>query len=632
MTAFNFFEELLMTTIDDRITITSREHSPIKRKVDPVLDLQISNSLARRSLSRTAREIPKKKVRKSCNDLWALILYVLCSIVAGGVGYVSSSNGNINLLILPFQSDGAQCGIDVIPSYLLYFNLTTAGGYKKCVSTCPSAGSYTCRTNITLSTNTTIKSSQLQNGSCILNVGTVNAFFRCVPLEIASINAFFTVAQLQSQQVLASDFQNETAMSRLFCQIFSSSLTIGFAIIISVFTSCLWYYLLQVIGSRLLYLSGGVILMIAWAATGYLAYLLIIVRSLKDIAVQTGYAIIDTNIYNPLYIGIVLFFVGLLATILSAGAIYYRNQIKATSSIIAEAGNHLRKIKLLPLISFLSAAIIVTLTAWITLTLGLLVTVKLSKSKTLGSNIIVDSLILFLVVWYIWSILLIYAFNRCVVSAAVVKIYWRGRDDVFPQHLLSSIIKRLLRYQMGSIIFGVLAIPTIYLFNLIEYGLRPSFGKARVIEEVERKNVFDRMKEKLGVIMISVNSRAFIEMATNCNDFYLSATRVEINPKLNFISKLGYIITWIMISTITLGDVSLGALFSEFFGSVALDSALPTLIIIFFLATVISCLFLHSFSIAVDSILYSCSEDLDKNDGSIVRPYQMSPSLQALIT
>ncbi|KAJ3322702.1 hypothetical protein HDV06_002753 [Boothiomyces sp. JEL0866] len=74
-------------------------------------------------------------------------------------------------------------------------------------------------------------------------------------------------------------------------------------------------------------------------------------------------------------------------------------------------------------------------------------------------------------------------------------------------------------YHLGSIAKGVIAIPVNEVVKLIEFAIRPSFGKAELAEAAEKETKIDNFFEQIGRLMKGINPDAFIEMALHGGSF-----------------------------------------------------------------------------------------------------------------
>jgi hypothetical protein len=301
---------------------------------------------------------------------------------------------------------------------------------------------------------------------------------------------------------------------------------------------------------------------------------------------------------------------------------------------------------LVPLLMTVQAIFAITLSGFAILVVGLLYTVSPnanlgyrfeSLTKVLIQPTLINIYLTIFIFWYVWTLLINYAFGRATISKAIGKVYWSGIGVAKGKTWIGKNALDILWHHFGTLAYGVLAIPFVFIMNIIEYSIRPSFEKAKnvVNEEIETTNTFvDKLRAWVKHVLADINHKAFIQIALGGGDL-CAASRVASDvyqAELNGVMRMGRAISWICVLSIVSGISVLGLILTNTTTTASsLSSALPILIVILLCALYVAALFIQGFAIAIDTILYCYCEDLEMNDGSPMMPYAMPDTLKSFI-
>ncbi|KAJ3372779.1 hypothetical protein HDU91_002139 [Kappamyces sp. JEL0680] len=633
-------------------TKTARKPSLLNTQDDSISPLRLHTVKETKPVERhilyVATDPDKKEDAKvGCHDRPCFLIWILVNLLVVGVAYLGYSAGNLGVILYPYDSLGNQCGIDFpLQKSLFYFNVSATSSYKRCVDYCPPGQAAVCkyaarrltpRYNTTASTNATVWATQVNNGSCVVAQKSTEAFFRCIPLSVTSTTSFLTADQLVASQVLQSDFQSQTSMSRLFNKLFAGSVTILICSAVSIAASILWYYLLLVFGTSLLYASFSLFLFILFGLACYFIYTYLLVYVIQSFASVLGVILVQSILYSREAI-----MAGMIASIVifvltCATAFVYRNSIRLAGKIVHEAGSNLLRLWFVPVIGICLCLLALFVVFSSVLLTGWMFTISSASgmSPLLTSRAAINGYIAIIAVYFVWNLDIIYAFGRMVIARSVSKVYWASKKNCSKYWVFSS-SRTILRYHLGSIALGVVAVPINVVANFIEYSIRPSFQKAQIVDEVEvvigTDTVFDRARKYTARLLATVNATGFVQMALHGGSFFEACvvTPDVIQPGLGGISKMGSIITWICITSVT-AVVVVVAIVLTTNTNFTIDSDLPMIVIVGMIALLVSSIILQVFAMAVETILYCYSEDLDLHDGTPSNPYVMSESLQRFL-
>lgn len=91
------------------------------------------------------KEKEKKPKKRRCQNGVSAMIWLFMTLIIVLVSVLAMQLGQIDRLILPYDSLGNQCGIDIVGSAnLLYFNLSNPATYKRCVVSCPLKNQTVC--------------------------------------------------------------------------------------------------------------------------------------------------------------------------------------------------------------------------------------------------------------------------------------------------------------------------------------------------------------------------------------------------------------------------------------------------------------------------------------------------------
>ncbi|PVD22195.1 hypothetical protein C0Q70_18000 [Pomacea canaliculata] len=247
---------------------------------------------------------------------------------------------------------------------------------------------------------------------------------------------------------------------------------------------------------------------------------------------------------------------------------------------------------------------------------------------------------LYMLFMFFWLMNFVVAFGQMTLAGAFATFYW-SRKEMPPHPLLSSFC-RCLRYHLGSLAFGSLIIASIQLIrSILEYMDR----KLKSSENSVAKFILKCLKccfwclekilkfiNKNAYIMIAIYGRSFCTATKDA--FMLIMRNVLRTYVLDKVSDFIMFISKLMVT----GGVAIGAYywfenripFLENFIPDLHFRLLPVIILVLGTYLVTSCFF-NVYDMAVDTLFLCFLEDLERNDGSPEKPYQMSSGLKTIL-
>lgn len=234
-----------------------------------------------------------------------------------------------------------------------------------------------------------------------------------------------------------------------------------------------------------------------------------------------------------------------------------------------------------------------------------------------------------------WSLNFLLAIGEATIAGAVACWYWVHDKHQVPSFPVLTSIKHILRYHLGSLLFGslILSIVQFVRFLLQQLHNRYGAGKSKVVEFAfkcvqcllacfER---FIKFLDKNAYIMIAIYGYSFCEGARR--GFELLATNIlrvsAVNVVAGFLIFLGKL--FVALVTTLCAFVVLSREDQD--DTNTYDYMLPV-IGISVISYAIASAFFSVYDMTLDTLFLCFCEDCDRNDGSEEKPYYMSNNLK----
>ncbi|KAK3782436.1 hypothetical protein RRG08_033077 [Elysia crispata] len=252
---------------------------------------------------------------------------------------------------------------------------------------------------------------------------------------------------------------------------------------------------------------------------------------------------------------------------------------------------------------------------------------------------------LFMLFMLLWVLNFIVALGHMTLAGAFASYYWaweKPRD--IPAFPLASSVYRSLRYHLGSIAFGSFIIAVVQMIRIvleyIEYKLKDS--ENRVAKFIIRclqccfwcLEKFLKFLNKNAYIMIAIHGKNFCFSAKDA--FFLimrNIVRVVVLDKVTdfllFLSKV--LVTGIVFTMAYIWFKGNITYFDSYVTRPELNYYLTPVIILTLCCYLMACVFFGVYSMAVDTLFLCFLEDLERNDGSVSKPYFMSKGLMKVL-
>ncbi|XP_051852802.1 choline transporter-like protein 5 [Antechinus flavipes] len=241
---------------------------------------------------------------------------------------------------------------------------------------------------------------------------------------------------------------------------------------------------------------------------------------------------------------------------------------------------------------------------------------------------------------FLWLANFSIALGQCTLAGAFASYYWAfQKPDDIPPHPICAAFGRALRYHTGSLAFGSLILSVVQFLRLIlEYldrrlkGKRHSFAKFLLcclkccfwcLEK------FLKFINRNTYIMIAIYGENFCASA---KDAFMLVMRNVV--RVAVLDKVTEFTLWTGKMLISAGIGILGFLFftkSLPFSAPTLNYYWIPLLVTIFGSYLIAHGFFSVFAMCVDTLFLCFCEDLERNDGSLERPYYMSPKLLQIL-
>ncbi|XP_017658830.1 choline transporter-like protein 5 [Nannospalax galili] len=222
---------------------------------------------------------------------------------------------------------------------------------------------------------------------------------------------------------------------------------------------------------------------------------------------------------------------------------------------------------------------------------------------------------------FLWLVNFVIALGQCTLAGAFCTYYWAMRkpDDI-PPHPVFTSFGRAVRYHTGSLAFGALILASVQMFKVI-------------IEYVDR-----RLKSKVpdlmttSVMAIAMYGKSFCESTKDAFNLLMrNILKVAVTDEVtHFILFLGKILVsgFVGILAFLLFTERLQKIIE---GPTSLNYYWVPLLTIVCGSYLIAHGFFSVYSMCIETIFICFLEDLERNEGSLERPYFVTPSLMNVL-
>ncbi|XP_049891179.1 choline transporter-like protein 4 [Epinephelus moara] len=249
------------------------------------------------------------------------------------------------------------------------------------------------------------------------------------------------------------------------------------------------------------------------------------------------------------------------------------------------------------------------------------------------------------VVAFLWCVNFVIALGQCTLAGAFASYYWAfTKPDDIPMFPLSTSFIRALRYHVGSLAFGALILTLVQLVRII---LEYIDHKTRAAQNACARFILCCMKCCLWCLekfIKFLNRNAYIMIAIYGKNFCVSA-------KNAFMLLMRNVVRVVVLDKVTdlllffgklLVVAGVGVLSFFFFSgrillpgntfhSETLNYYWMPIITVVFGSYLIAHGFFSVYNMCVDTLFLCFLEDLERNDGSLQKPYYMSKNLMKIL-
>ena len=297
-------------------------------------------------------------------------------------------------------------------------------------------------------------------------------------------------------------------------------------------------------------------------------------------------------------------------------------------------------IAIMPL--FFSIAMVALFTYFLVVLVYLATPIGDVKISILGRSF-ADKNISRYMIWYhlagfIWTYYTILGVAYCTVAGAVGEWYWaRDKSQIMKLTVLNAFTRTMV-YHLGSIILGSLLITIVELIRILLYQLQKQVSKSANPYLKYIVACAQCCMKMVQVLMKFINKNAYIYIAITGKSFFSAASSATALLLKNAAKTIAVTyVTNIVLFFTKLAVVGMNALLGWFillsFPNLFPDITFPNLTVgLLGLETfLIISVFFGNYEITIDTIFLSVLEDLDKNDGSVERPYMMTDTMRHIM-
>ncbi|XP_068958348.1 choline transporter-like protein 5 [Petaurus breviceps papuanus] len=241
---------------------------------------------------------------------------------------------------------------------------------------------------------------------------------------------------------------------------------------------------------------------------------------------------------------------------------------------------------------------------------------------------------------FLWLVNFSIALGQCTLAGAFASYYWAfQKPDDIPAYPICASFGRALRYHTGSLAFGSLILSAVQVLRVILEYLDHRFKESNSSFAKFIVCCFRCCFWCLEKVLKFINRNAYIMIAIYGENFCTAARDAFMLVMRNVVrvavlDKVTEFLLWMGKLLISTGIGVLGYMFFTKklpITAPALNYYWLPLLMIVFGSYLIAHGFFSVFAMCVDTLFLCFCEDLERNDGSIERPYYMSPKLLQIL-
>lgn len=251
--------------------------------------------------------------------------------------------------------------------------------------------------------------------------------------------------------------------------------------------------------------------------------------------------------------------------------------------------------------------------------------------------IMINWFIVYNVFGFFWLLFFIGAFNDMVLAVTFATWYWTFKKRDVPFFTLSKAICQTIFYHLGTLAFGSLILAICRMIRVVlEYAER----KLKKMDNAISRAIFCCLKcffwlletflrflSKNAYIMCAIHGKNFCTSARDAfqltmRNFLRVITLDKVTDFLFFISKL-----------LLTGAAGASTYFFILYNPdlVSVHYIAVPVVIVSVIAFLITSVFFSVYSMAVDTLFLCFLEDIERNDGTLEKPYYMSKHLMKIL-
>ncbi|XP_012269196.2 choline transporter-like 2 [Athalia rosae] len=632
---------------------------------------------------------------RSCTDWLCLIIFL--AFVGGwaGIGYYVFTFGDVNVLLVPTDTEGRKCGVDSDVAgkpYLVFFDLTKCAALSAatngcdtpqvCVAECPNTdfvwdvssltqdletlrSSMLCKIEIDVSRSTREQlQTYVENNVCARwYLRSRNLARRCIPVTIPEIyvNYTMTVSELDSaSQYVKLLVEAEEILRNVYDDFIKTRWTIAAILGCSAVISLIYILLMRWIATPVVFVSIiGICVLL-----GYSTYRLFL---LYRVNYATGWLVMTI-------------ICGVLLAIILLVTIFLRSRIRLACQLIGEASKAVLSttstllFPIVPWVLQLSVMVYTLLVAVYVLTIRVpFYTVNLGGNcacpatlnytdgescdpdifnssctenggfcisggcylNRTSSPSFINYIHTYNIVGLIWLIFFASAFGEMVLAGTFSAWYWTFRKSDVPFFTLTVSVWRTIRYHLGTLAFGSLIITICRIIRgileWIDEKLKSYDNELVTFLMKCMKCCFWALEKFLKFI----NRNAYIMCAIHGKGFCSSARNAFnlLMRNLLRVFVLDKITDWLLFlgKLLIMAGAAWGTWWYTTTHLTDIHYWLVPVVLVAIGSYFLASVFFGVYSAAIDTLFLCFLEDCERNDGSASKPYYMSKSLMKIL-
>jgi hypothetical protein len=239
---------------------------------------------------------------------------------------------------------------------------------------------------------------------------------------------------------------------------------------------------------------------------------------------------------------------------------------------------------------------------------------------------------------FLWTLFFFSGINQMTIAGAIASWYWAA-DKKQKMHLpVMKSLGRVLLYSLGSVAIGALLIAIVEFIRILVYQMQKNALKSGNQTLKYLLACLQCCLKIVSMIVKFINKNAYIYIAITGFSFFKAAgeaTNLLVKNALRAVA-VDFVSDFILLLSkfVVAGVMGLATfVYLQMYGSSLglINNPLVPVVVVAIASFIIASAFFSVYAMAVDTIFLCFLHDIEKNDGTLERPYYMTDSLKRVL-